>query len=244
MAWWAAQSKDGPSDALETLLPHVRWPLLAIETLSHVESRHEALRGNTRLCELLLEGFRFASADARGKAHMRQQGVRCRPRQGMLVLGPLLPEGPILPDAPSSSLPLALSFVWNVSHFASLSCLSMYSPGFSINGHTWKIYVYPKGNNNKGAQLSIYLDSGITDAHEQLHCTFKLAVINYKLESPGDGGGINAQETVVKESVHTFCKRAKDWGFREFMPLERLEDPQAGFINEGTITLGVFIELT
>ena len=247
-----------------------------------------------------------------------------------------------------------------------------YSPGFSINGHAWKIYVYPKGNNNKNAQLSIYLDSGISDAHEQLHCTFKLAVsrpthathtptlphsiprntphrrlrhplkthtrqaiplaprqtadsiipavctpapraptfasppistlflqwprsltsahttqapatfpvplslhaplvswlspslvppsalngwqarsprypshqvINYKLDT-ADSASINAQESVVKESVHTFCKRAKDWGFREFMPLDKLVDPQAGFVNEGTITLGVFIELT
>ena len=44
----------------------------------------------------------------------------------------------------------------------------------------WKIYLYPKGNNNNGKQLSVYLDSGITDTHEQLQCTFKLAVINYK----------------------------------------------------------------
>ena len=66
--------------------------------------------------------------------------------------------------------------------------------------------------------------------------------MNYKLDS-STNLGINMAETVVKENVHIFCKREKDWGFCEFMPLQRLEDPLAGYINEGTITLGVFIEL-
>ena len=43
----------------------------------------------------------------------------------------------------------------------------------------------------------------------------------------------------MKESNHVFFKRAKDWGFREFMQLDKLEDPSAGFLNEGTITIGV-----
>ena len=61
----------------------------------------------------------------------------------------------------------------------------MYSPTFTVNDHAWKIYIYPKGNNNHSQQLSVYLDSGITDSHETLHCTFKLAVLNYKV---GDSG--------------------------------------------------------
>ena len=119
----------------------------------------------------------------------------------------------------------------------------MYSPSFTVSNHVWKIYVYPKGNNNQGKQLSVYLDSGISDAHEQLQCTFKLAVINYK-QSRNDGGQLNARRSVVKESQHSFCKRAKDWGFREFMPLDKLEDPHEGFLNEGTISIGVHLEIT
>ena len=109
----------------------------------------------------------------------------------------------------------------------------------------WKIYVYPKGNNNQSRQLSVYLDSGITDAHEQLQCTFKLAVVNYKLAKDEEGGGgyANARKSVVKDSEHSFCKRAKDWGFREFMPLELLEDPHGGFLNDDSITIGVWLEV-
>ena len=141
--------------------------------------------------------------------------------------------------------PTSLSFVWNVPHFSSLSCLSMYSPSFTVNGHEWKIYIYPKGNNNHNRQLSVYLDSGITEAHDTLQCTFKLAVINYRVDAHAQltGAPINAPASVVKESVHAFCKRAKDWGFREFMPLDQLEDPAAGFVNEGAVTLGVWIQV-
>ncbi len=120
----------------------------------------------------------------------------------------------------------------------------MYSPSFTVNNHVWKIYVYPKGNNNAGKQLSVYLDSGISDAGEQLQCTFKLAVINYQQSGKNAGGQLHARRSVVKESQHAFCKRAKDWGFREFMPLDKLEDPREGFLNEGTITIGVFLDIT
>ena len=59
----------------------------------------------------------------------------------------------------------------------------------------------------------------------------------------GGGSGGGAREwAVVKESEHVFTKKAKDWGFREFMPLKKLEDERAGYLNEGTITIGVQLE--
>lgn len=121
-------SQGMPLSTLDSLLMHVRWPLLDVEALSHVEARHSALRGNSKLCELLLEGFRFNSADASGKALQRAQNARCRPRKGMLLLGPLLTEGPWqLPagSLPTTLIPPALSFVWNIPYFTQLSCLSM-----------------------------------------------------------------------------------------------------------------------
>ena len=57
------------------------------------------------------------------------------------------------------------------------------------------------------------------------------------------GEVVERPASVVKESCHAFCKRAKDWGFREFMPLDQLEDPAAGFVNEGAVTLGVWIQV-
>ena len=112
--------------------------------------------------------------------------------------------------------------------------------------------------------------AGITDAHEQLPCNFKLAALNYKRIAPAGGDAsspgaadadaqpppppppaaaaerqfpIDPLGTVVKESAHTFCKRAKDWGFREFVAVEKLIDPRGGFCNGGSISIGVQIEL-
>jgi len=250
LAWWEAQQaqqKAGSLDDLLKLLKLVRWPLLSTKTLKAAKQRIPALQDNPSMaaafCELMFECVEFQDADASGKDELRKASPRCRLRKGMpLPPLPLLEEGPWrspTPLPPSCLLPSTLSYVWRIPHFSSLSCLSMYSPSFVINGHLWKIYVYPKGNNNQGKQLSVYLDSGITDTGESLHCTFKLAVINYRKEGTDPGLPVNIEETVVKESQHSFSKRAKDWGFREFMPLDKLEDPISGYLNEDALTIGV-----
>ena len=43
------------------------------------------------------------------------------------------------------------------------------------------------------------------------------AVTEGALRAEHEGRPLNLGDSVVKESVHAFCKRAKDWGFREFM---------------------------
>ena len=156
--WWDAQEPPLPASAREQLLPLVRWPLLRPTSLASVEEEHPRLAsGSDGLPRLLLEGFRFHSADTSLKLTMRTSCVRCRPRVGMLSLLPLLPEGrwegpagfappPSLHSADFLTVPTSFSYVWNIPHFASLSCLSMYSPAFIVNGHSWKIYVYPRGN--------------------------------------------------------------------------------------------------
>lgn len=127
---------------------------------------------------------------------MRDGSPRCRPRAGMLRLLRLLPNGHPweapssmhLPAAPTTSpdgrtatFPASFSFVWNIGHFDSLSCVSMYSPPFSAIGRTWRMQVYPRGNNNQSRELSVYLDSGILrDSQESVPCRFTIAVLNYK----------------------------------------------------------------
>lgn len=266
--WWSHQEPPLPVATLDRLLELIRWPLLSTECLSGVEASHPSFKASAMLPQLMLEGFRYHSADSHARTLMRATQPRCRPRVGMLSLLPLLPDGPWeappgFTPPPSTGaeglqVPSSFSYVWNIPHFSSLSCLSMYSPAFVANGHLWKIYVYPKGNNNHNHQLSVYLDSGITDSHESLSVKFRLVVVNYKAITtprgqplpPDSGYPMHAAECAIKEASHCFCKRAKDWGFREFMPLEQqddpkaayINDPRAGFLNEGTLSLGVHIE--
>ena len=335
-AWCTAQEPLPPDAQLAQLLALVRWPLLPMARLAAVEEDHPLLATSSALPRLLLEGFRYHAAEPSAKRAMRQSHARCRPRAGMLALFPLLPQGgpwrapaaswkllestdSITTDEPR--VPSQFSFVWNVPHFRTLSCLSMYSPAFRVNGHSWKLYLYPKGNNASGQHLSVYLDSGISDAHEMLPVRFRLVCINYKDVGGGSGGIRQASDSAVtgggrnrggagaggdgssggggggaggdggggdgdgdrgdgndggegdgggggggggeqvrmpmhvagcatKEATHHFCKRAKDWGFRDLLPLFEQEDPKApyllnplgGFLNDGTISLGVFIE--
>ena len=163
--WWAAQHPKPDSTALDQLLSLVRWPLLSTESLSTVESAHPSLAGAATLPQLLLEGFRFHSATtSEAKEALRQSYRsskadalrRCTYRRGMLVLSPLLPEGPWFApadwdtvretadavNAGNPSFPSSFSYVWNIPHFTSLSCLSMYSPVFLINGHPWKVNAF------------------------------------------------------------------------------------------------------
>jgi len=77
LCWLQAQS-DGGGAALDELLPLVRWPLLQMETLASVESRLPALRESSLFCGLLLEGFRFHSADALAREARRAQSPRRR----------------------------------------------------------------------------------------------------------------------------------------------------------------------
>ena len=115
--------------------------------------------GSAKMPQLLLEGFRYRSATDEAKDAMRRELPRCKLRLGMLHLAPLLPDGPwtmpqemttALADAarharagsspspggsPAIRFPNAFHFVWNVPHFRSLHCLSMYSPSFVVNGH-------------------------------------------------------------------------------------------------------------
>ena len=70
-----------------------------------------------------------------------------------------------------------------------------------------KLYIYLKGNNNQNCYMSVYLDSGITDAHNALESNFKLVVINYNCAA--EGMRFNTAESAIKESFHTFTKRAR-----------------------------------
>eukprot|EP00900_Chrysochromulina_parva_P022379 jgi/Chrpa1/4775/Chrysochromulina_OHIO_Genome00016583-RA len=210
-AWCTAQEPLPPDAQLAQLLALVRWPLLPMARLAAVEDDHPLLATSSALPLLLLEGFRYHAAEPSAKRAMRQSHARCRPRVGMLALFPLLPQGgpwrapaiwKLLESTDSNTadeprVPSQFSFVWNVPHFRTLSCLSMYSPAFRVNGHSWKLYLYPKGNNASGQHLSVYLDSGISDAHEMLP------------EDP---------------------------------KAPYLLNPLGGFLNDGTISLGVFIE--
>ncbi|KAL1331738.1 hypothetical protein AAHE18_12G208400 [Arachis hypogaea] len=93
------------------------------------------------------------------------------------------------------------TFKWTIKDFCKLKSKKIYSQNFYIGGHSWRILMYPKGNNVD--YLSIYLDAGTLADVETRFSKFKLVLINQ----------VNDKLTQIKETQHTFNARESDWGF-------------------------------
>ncbi|XLS83172.1 hypothetical protein HN51_049003 [Arachis hypogaea] len=68
------------------------------------------------------------------------------------------------------------TFKWTIKDFCKLKSKKIYSQNFYIGGHSWRILMYPKGNNVD--YLSIYLDAGTLADVETRFSKFKLVLIN------------------------------------------------------------------
>lgn len=136
--------------------------------------------------------------------------------------------------ATSRSVPALLT--WDVVNFRSLDCERMYSPPFRHGPHTWRLLIFPNGDDverhRPGAppHLSAFVDVAdaamlpygwVREAH------FVLTVTNRRRPS----------KTVVRYARHDFEAAARDWGFRELIPVHDLEDAGLGFLEGGTLRL-------
>lgn len=136
--------------------------------------------------------------------------------------------------ATSRSVPAQLT--WEVENFRTLDRDRMYSPPFRHGPHTWRLLIFPSGDDierhRPGAppHLSAFVDVAdaamlpygwVREAH------FILSVSNKRRPS----------KTIVRYVRHDFEATARDWGFRELIPLRDLEDSSLGFVHNGTLTL-------
>ena len=133
-------------------------------------------------------------------------------------------------EATSRSVPAQLT--WTLDKFAELDEERLYSPAFRHGPHTWRLLLFPNGDeverHRPGAppHLSLYVDVAdaamlppgwVREAH------FTLSVISRRRPS----------KTLVRYARHDFEAAARDWGFRELLPLSELEDADAGFVPRG-----------
>ncbi|KAK7278776.1 hypothetical protein RJT34_23812 [Clitoria ternatea] len=126
-------------------------------------------------------------------------------------------------------------FTWKIKNFSKLDSRKLYSESFSIDGHTWRILMFPKGN--KTGFLSIYLDAGPKDGlpsgWTKFAC-FKLTLLNQ----------LNHQMTQSKEAEHEFNATENDWGFSSFISLTELLKPGSGYIVNDTCIIEAEIAVT
>lgn len=138
-------------------------------------------------------------------------------------------------EATSRSVPAQLS--WTVEGFHELEQERIYSPPFRHGPHTWRLLLFPGGDDverhRPGAlpHLSLYVDVAdaamlpygwVREAH------FVLSAVNRRTPS----------KTIVRYARHDFEATARDWGFRELVPLGELDDhDRSGFLPGGALTL-------
>jgi ubiquitin carboxyl-terminal hydrolase 7 len=100
------------------------------------------------------------------------------------------------------------------------------------------ILCFPRGNNQKVEQFSLYLAVPDQDADQldgwQRSASFKLSVIDQH----------NPEAPLIKDARHLFTENANDWGFTAFCSLPELEDPTRGFIVDDTIKIKVEVTVT
>ncbi|XP_027367336.1 MATH domain and coiled-coil domain-containing protein At3g58270-like [Abrus precatorius] len=117
-------------------------------------------------------------------------------------------------------------FRWTIENFSKFeSKKKLYSESFFLDGHSWRILIFPKGNAVK--YLSVYLDGeGLANLPYgwSKFANFKLTLINQ----------VNTTMTKAKECEHEFNARESDWGFTTFIPLDEFEDSSNGFIVNDT----------
>nr|XP_025887466.1 ubiquitin carboxyl-terminal hydrolase 13-like isoform X1 [Solanum lycopersicum] len=113
------------------------------------------------------------------------------------------------------------TFYWKVVNFSRLNVRKLYSDDFIAGGYKWRILLFPKGKNSE--YLSMYLgaaDSTALPSGWVIHAHFSLSVVN---QTQND-------YSIRKETQHRFCSTASEWGFKPFMSLVELYDPDKGYL--------------
>ncbi|XP_061351810.1 MATH domain and coiled-coil domain-containing protein At3g58370-like [Gastrolobium bilobum] len=121
-------------------------------------------------------------------------------------------------------------FTWTIQNFSKLSCEKLYSESFFVCGHSWRILIYPKGDDVDF--LSIFLVAGDVS---KFPCgwsrltKFKLALINQ----------VNGKMTITEgtKTEQLFNAKQNSWGFQSFIPLAELHDCCRGFIENDTCVI-------
>ncbi|CAJ2632171.1 unnamed protein product [Trifolium pratense] len=132
-----------------------------------------------------------------------------------------------------SSTEIFEKFTWKIENFSRLNADKICSEPFILCGYPWRIRLHPKGNKNKDVvdHLSIYLEAMQTANMSEgwrRDVKFKLIVFNQ----------IDTNGTITQECEHDYIAKEVSCGFRYFMSLTDLRNPQKGFIVKDACIVG------
>lgn len=123
------------------------------------------------------------------------------------------------------------SFTWKVPKFKEVSKRELKSSSFSVGPYKWYILVYPNGCDVSN-HLSLFLC--VADYDKLLpgwshFAQFTIAVVNK-----------DPKKSKYSDTLHRFCKKEHDWGWKKFMELGKMED---GFVVSDTLVIKVQVQV-
>ncbi|MBA0730737.1 hypothetical protein Golax_025401 [Gossypium laxum] len=116
---------------------------------------------------------------------------------------------------------IAKAVTWRIENFSSIKDPRLYSENFSVDGHKWRLAIFPKGNNVD--HLSIYLhvaDSATLPSGWSTYVQTGLAVFNR----------FDRELSITKVSTVEFTANDSSWGFPSLLALSELHDPKRGYL--------------
>jgi hypothetical protein len=117
---------------------------------------------------------------------------------------------------------------WCIDNFSQVPNRT-YSDHFEFGSYPWRLFIFPQGNHVPS--LSLYLDVGDANTAPRpptwsRFAKFRLSVLNQ----------IDITKSVMQDAEKRYCSSELDWGFRELIPLAKLNDESEGFkINDRVI---------
>lgn len=143
-------------------------------------------------------------------------------------------DGPWTDDSPEcSSDPSELygKFTWKIENFDSITKRELRSSVFEVGSYKWYILVYPNGCDVCN-HLSLFLC--VADYDKLLpgwshFAQFTIAVVNR-----------DPKKSKYSDTLHRFCKKEHDWGWKKFMELGKVHD---GFTVANTLVIKAQVQV-
>ncbi|OMO63551.1 TRAF-like family protein [Corchorus olitorius] len=118
---------------------------------------------------------------------------------------------------------------WKIEKFSELTDDCCYSKVFSNGGYEWKLELNPKGMLEwKGKCVSLFLEvhnpQNLSPGWEK-YVRYKLRIRDQVSDNHRERAALN----------HKFCAAEQSWGWRDFLPLADLNNPNKGYLVKNTL---------
>eukprot|EP00210_Caulerpa_lentillifera_P006772 g6471.t1 len=130
------------------------------------------------------------------------------------------------------------TYTWRVENWTQLKDKKVYSPEFEIGSYSWRLLVFPRGNDSQRMSdyIAVYLDFPEAPFTPPQMCPkAKFELMAVKKNDP--------YESLKREATHLFTNQATDWGFTQFLPLQEAQNPRNGYLVDDALTFSVSISV-